>query len=279
MTTTPLTSDGGPTPIERSTAVRLIGESCNQTTSADSFVAEVVASNTQSQVVELGGAEEVGESEEESQPSSVAGTSRPSKPAIATDEQLLEYYCQTRDRDAFEALVSRYERELYNYLRRYVGNPALAEDAFQGTFLQLHLKCDQFDPSARLRPWLYTIATHQAIDALRKARRHQMVSLDRTNGSDEDLAVGSLREMLAAGEDGPVEHIQSAERRDWVREAVSRLPTHLEAVVRLAYYQGLKYREVAEVLGLPVGTVKSRLHAAIQKLHEAWRQSGLANEE
>src|SRR5437763_5763632 len=82
--------------------------------------------------------------------------------------------------EAFGALVRRYERELYGYLRRYVGDATLAEDVFQNTFLQLYLKSGQYEAGRPVRPWLYTIATHQAIDALRRNNRHQAVSLERT---------------------------------------------------------------------------------------------------
>ncbi len=96
-----------------------------------------------------------------------------------SDESILMRYCQTRQREDFAQLVYRYERELFSYLRRYLGDAELAEDTFQATFLQIHLKCDQFEPERRFRPWMYTIATHQAIDAQRRNKRHRMVSLDR----------------------------------------------------------------------------------------------------
>src|SRR5690242_1002358 len=84
--------------------------------------------------------------------------------AALTDEELLVRYRDHADRQAFSQLVHRYERELYSYLRRYLGDATMAEDAFQATFLQVHLKCDQFEQGRRFRPWLYTIATNQAID-------------------------------------------------------------------------------------------------------------------
>lgn len=202
----------------------------------------------------------------------------PDRWSAMTDEELLVDYRDHSHRRAFEELVGRFERELYSYLRRYTGDEAVAEDAFQATFLQLHLKCAQFEPSARLRPWLYTIATHQAIDAMRKNRRHKMVSLDRQGvGGDEDDS--PLIDVLAGREVNPHGELQSAERREWVREAVSKLPEHLRSVVVMIYNQGLKYREVADVLKLPVGTIKSRLHAAVQKLGDAWRHSKLAKDD
>ena len=99
-----------------------------------------------------------------------------------SDERLLLEYRQTGRRELFADLVRRYERELFNYLRRYLGDTGMAEDAFQATFLQVHLKCDQFEEGRRFRPWLYTIATNQAIDAQRRNKRHRMVSLDRVGG-------------------------------------------------------------------------------------------------
>ena len=185
-----------------------------------------------------------------------------------SDEDLLLCYRDQGDRGAFVELVHRYEKELYNYLRRYLGDAALAEDAFQMTFLQVHLKCDQFEKERRLRPWIYTIATNQAIDAQRRNKRHKAISIDRAAGAqDKDWSLG---EVLTAAERGPEAAVESIERRDEVRSAVENLPEAHKQVVVLIYYQGLKYREAAEALGVPVGTVKSRLHAAIMRLNSVF---------
>ena len=191
--------------------------------------------------------------------------------AERSDEDLLLEYRAGGDRQAFEELVRRYESDLYNYLRNYLGDAQMAEDAFQATFLQVHLKCGQFEPGRKVRPWLYTVATNQAIDAQRRNRRHRMVSLDRCCGSvgEEDLEGGPLMSLLDSQEIDPVERFESAEDGWQVRQAVDRLPESLRSVVFLVYYRGLKYREAAEVLDIPVGTVKSRLHAAICKLNES----------
>src|SRR5262245_40098150 len=82
-----------------------------------------------------------------------------------TDEELLVRFRDRGDRQAFTELVTRYERELFSYLKRYLGDAGMAEDAFQATFLQVHLKANQFEDGRAVRPWLYTIATNQAIDA------------------------------------------------------------------------------------------------------------------
>jgi RNA polymerase sigma-70 factor (ECF subfamily) len=192
--------------------------------------------------------------------------------ADRTDENLLLAYRDSQRRDLFEELVRRYERELFSYLRRYVGDADLAADVFQATFLQLHLKCSQFQEGRRLRPWLYTIATNQAIDAQRRNRRHRMVSLDILSGGNDDDVV-KLLDLMASSELGPDEQVGLQEDREWVRQAVLDLPEHLRSVVTLVYYQGLKYREAAEALLIPVGTVKSRMHTAMLKLNEVFRDS------
>ena len=189
-----------------------------------------------------------------------------------TDEDLLLTYRETQQRDLFEELVRRYERELFSYLRRYVGDAEMAADVFQATFLQLHLKCSQFEEGRRLRPWLYTIATNQAIDAQRRNRRHKLVSLD-SAGSTPNQEMVKLLDLMASDELGPEEQIGLEEDRNWVRQAVLNLPEHLRCVVTLVYYQGLKYREAAEALGIPVGTVKSRMHTALLKLNEVCEDS------
>lgn len=189
-----------------------------------------------------------------------------------TDEELLEEYRLSGSPAMFEALVKRYERELYNYLRRFLGNQAMAEDAFQSTFMQVHLKCHLFDESRKVRPWLYTVATNQAIDIQRRNKRHRLVSLDRPNRVQHD-ELGSLMDLLASGEAGPGEGLEQSERKKWVRDAVAELPEQLGSAVRLVYFRGMKYRDAADVLEVPVGTVKSRLHAAIKRLGDAWNNS------
>lgn len=190
-----------------------------------------------------------------------------------SDEVLLSAYRDHADRVAFDELVHRYERELYSYLRRYLGDATLAEDAFQTTFLQVHLKCDQFDEGRKFRPWLYTIATNQAIDAQRRNKRHRSVSLDRNTRHQGNDDLGSLVNLLESREVGPQEQVLASQQTEWIRGEVDRLPEALREAVNLVYYQGLKYREAADVLRIPVGTVKSRLHSAILKLNEAWMQS------
>jgi RNA polymerase sigma-70 factor (ECF subfamily) len=188
--------------------------------------------------------------------------------ARPTDEELLSRYRETGRTEDFNALVHRYEHELYRYLVRYTGDRALAEDVFQNTFLQVHLKKGMYEDGRPVRPWLYSIATHQAVDALRKAGRHPTISLDQRAAGGEEVEAGRLMDLLAGEGPGPLAELQSEERREWVRASVARLPETLRQTLVLAYHQDLKYREIAEMLKIPVGTVKSRLHAALAKLQQ-----------
>ncbi len=191
----------------------------------------------------------------------------------ATDEELLRGYRRRGDRAAFAELVRRYETELYTYLHRYLGDGTLAEDAFQATFLQVHLKCQQYDESRKVRPWLFAIATNQAIDAQRRNKRHRLVSLDQRNRQGGEDA-GALGDLSASLQPGPEEELELSESRQQARAALEALPESLRTAVHLIYYQGMKYREAAVALDIPVGTVKSRLHTAIRRLGELLRPGG-----
>jgi RNA polymerase sigma-70 factor (ECF subfamily) len=196
----------------------------------------------------------------------------PDDHSAGSDEELLARF-QGGETEMFGALVRRYERELYGYLRRYLGNADLAEDVFQNTFLQVYIKVGQYQPGRPVRPWLYTIATHQAVDALRRGGRRPALSLEQAGEPGGDGEANGLAAALEGRDPGPFEAAAEIERGELVRAAVERLPDFLRQVLLLAYFQGLKYREIADVLDIPVGTVKSRLHAALVKLQEAWPPS------
>ena len=125
-----------------------------------------------------------------------------------SDEELLARL-KAGERDVFASLTRRYERELYGYLRRYLGDAELAEDVFQTTFLQIFLKISQYDAGRPARPWIYTIAAHQAIDAIRRAGRQSTVSLEQApTGSEEDDG-RSLLDLL--------ESPRRVHSRTWIR--------------------------------------------------------------
>jgi RNA polymerase sigma-70 factor, ECF subfamily len=154
-----------------------------------------------------------------------------------SDEELMGRYREEGHAAVFNELVHRYEHELYRYLARYLGDPTGAEDVFQNTFLQVHLKRGLFENGRPFRPWLYAIATHQAVDALRKAGRHPTVSLDqRVSAPRGDSDAGNLIDLLVNDDGGPLAELQESERQQWVRESIARLPETLRQTLILAYY-------------------------------------------
>src|SRR6266849_7991452 len=130
-------------------------------------------------------------------PANRKNVERPDSLTRCSDEDLLIRFCKGQT-EAFGILMRRYERELFGYLRRYLGDGTLAEDVFQNTFLQVYVKSNQYEPGRPVRPWLYTIATNQAIDALRRNGRHQAVSLAQQRDEGYDGEIHSLLETLAA---------------------------------------------------------------------------------
>lgn len=194
--------------------------------------------------------------------------------AECSDEDLLMAYREHGDREAFGALVHRYERGLFCHLRRYLGDEEAAEDVFQQTFLQVHLKCDKFDPGRRFRPWLYAVATNQAIDYQRQNRRHdKMLSLDWSNVEGNGNA-SPLKALAERGEQDPVEVSRVHEIQMQVQDALAELENPLQRdLVKAVYFRGRKYREAANDFNIPEGTVKSRLHTALKKLRSKF--SGL----
>jgi RNA polymerase sigma-70 factor, ECF subfamily len=203
----------------------------------------------------------------------------PRNPDELTDEELLGWLQKGR-REFFGELVRRYERELYGYLRRYLGRDDLAADVFQNTFFAVFRKIDQYQVGRAARPWLYTIATNQAIDAMRRRNRRIDNRADPlVVGEDGQIEGRPLLEILQTTDIGPVAQAELTELRGLVREAVDQLPDMLRQVIVLAYFQGLRYQEIAEILDIPLGTVKSRLHAAVAKLCEVWEAAGRSQDD
>jgi RNA polymerase sigma-70 factor (ECF subfamily) len=195
-----------------------------------------------------------------------------------SDEDLLLRYRDSGDAATFRELLHRYERELFSYLCRFLRDDSLAEEVFQTVFLRVHEKARLFKEGRGFRPWIYSIATHQAIDALRRTGRHPTTSLNTVHG-DAEMGGTTLLDMLEDRDDSPAKRLEEHERSEWARRAVDELPPHLREVVLLIYFQGLKFREATETLGIPLGTAKSRMHEALMRLNAAWRRNHRASHE
>jgi len=182
----------------------------------------------------------------------------------SSDKILINAHLQG-DPMAFAELVRRYGDSVLGYLMRMSGSREQAEDFFQETFKRVHEKAHTLRGNS-FKPWLFTIATRVAIDGLRK--RLQFVSLNQRL----DCAEGHCEQLSAvAVADSSFEPSQQAlraEQKEQVRLALESLPEKQRATLVLAYFQQLSYREVAQVLGCSIGTVKTQMFRAIKTLSQ-----------
>ena len=186
-----------------------------------------------------------------------------------TDEQLLADHLLQKP-DAYGLLVRRHSQELYQFVLRFTSSSAAADDVVQEAFLQAYLSAASFDLKRRFKPWLFTIAANKARDWLRSRARQSAVPLDAQIDA-HDQSGQTFADLLSSNDDNPPGELELEEQRRVVRRIVDQMPTLLREVLILAYYHRFAYREVAETLGIPIGTVKSRLHAAIGEFGQAYR--------
>jgi len=186
-----------------------------------------------------------------------------------TDEQLLSQYRQG-DTAAFAALVERYQRELFHFLVRFLGDRASADDIFQESFLQVHQSADSFDPERRFRPWLFTIAANKARDLIRSQARRPTSPLQASisRGNDDS---GEFIDLMQSVSEMPGAAMEKDELQRQVRQTVMGMPEHLREVLILCYFQQFPYKQISDILDIPLGTVKSRLHAAVAHFADRWR--------
>jgi RNA polymerase sigma-70 factor, ECF subfamily len=169
------------------------------------------------------------------------------------EDQELLWLEQARrgDQAAFSRLVEAYQRPVYNLCYRMLSNAPEAEDAAQETFVRMYTKLHTYQPDRKLSSWVLSIASHYCIDRLRR-RRGQWLSLD-----EEPMIT-----TLPSQNRGPEELAVRAESRDEVQRLVDMLPAAYRVPLILRYWHDLSYAEIAEVMGLTVQAVKSRLHRA-----------------
>ena len=182
----------------------------------------------------------------------VSGVS--SRSASAADNELkLIAQAQQGDRRAFGELVLRHRQGVINVVYRMCGDENLAQDAAQEAFIRAWQNLPRYRPRSAFRNWLYRIATNVALDALRRER--------------ETIDVDAL--SLSTSDAGPEATVEGKERGECVRQMVLALPPASRAVLVLREYEGLSYREIADTLDIPIGTVMSRLNYARNRLRKS----------
>lgn len=165
--------------------------------------------------------------------------------------------------------MRRHHDDLIRFLVRLTGNRAVAEDAFQETFLQVHLSAESFDTSRRFKPWLFTIAANKGRDALRRNARRKALDLSAPiaggngSGNGGDGSARTYVDLMEIDVPPPEQRLDDEERSDEIQQVVDALPWSLREILLLAYFQRMSYNQIADALCIPLGTVKSRLHSAV----------------
>jgi len=188
-----------------------------------------------------------------------------------TDAELLDRYAAGEE-TAFREIVNRYKNGLYMFLRQFLNRRDMVEDVFQETFLQLFTSRDSFDVSRPLRPWLFTIAANKARDALRKHQRTAAIPIG-TIAESQDLSFDDVLNTLTSDRTTPYEKLEKSETASQVGQIIANMPENLQEILILAYFNKFSYKQMAQILSIPIGTVKSRLHTAVGRFAKDWKTS------
>ncbi len=189
-------------------------------------------------------------------------------PARAADLDAIRR-CLAGDREAFGELVERWQDRIHGAVHRMVGDAELARDLAQETFLRAYTGLRSFEGGSSFGTWLYSIALNQVRSEMRKRsalKRHDPLSLDALRGGEDGRSVDPPDPAEAAPD-----RLATREHCDLLRAEIARLDDDHREVLVLREFQGLSYEEVAEIAGVPVGTVRSRLHRARNELRERLR--------
>jgi len=189
---------------------------------------------------------------------------------MKTDVELMTEF-QQGNRDAFEKLVMRHQVGVFNFFMRLMNDRDAAEDQTQDVFLRLYLHAENYEVTAKFTTYLYRIARNCWIDHLRRTKRR-----GRLQSLDKETAEGvNLYEQLAAPVEEPDAKAKAADRATVVRAAIEALPEEQRVVFVLSEVQGMKYADIAVALEIPVGTVKSRMHVAVERLRDYLMRHGV----
>lgn len=194
-------------------------------------------------------------------PGEIAGTRR-DWTAVADQELQWIEQCLAGDESGYQRLLDRHRQGIYGMAYRMLGDAEDANDVAQEAFVKAFTSLEKYDRRFKFSSWLYRIATNLCIDTLRRRKGHT-ISLD---AEDEDGR--DLKSRLPDRNSDPSDLVQRSERGAIIKRALEKLDAKYRTVIVLRHDQELSYEEIASILGLPVGTVKVRVHRARQRLRD-----------
>ena len=179
------------------------------------------------------------------------------------DEDLMVMYQQGEVR-AFEALLGRHRKAVYNFILRFVGDKETAEDLLQETFMRVIKGADAYKRQAKFTTWLYTIARNLCVDQTRRRKHRRHASLDAPMDTSDDS--GSLMDVIASNEMASDRKSVNKELFATMQRAIGSLSEEQREVFLMREFLDLPFKQIAEVVGVPENTVKSRMRYALEKL-------------
>lgn len=192
-----------------------------------------------------------------------------------TDNELIEEF-RRGNIDAFEMLVERYQAMLLNFFYHCARDRQTAEDCTQEVFIRLVSNIARYTPKAKFTTFLFRVARNLWIDRLRAdGARLKPVSLEVPLMDSEK----KLKETVPSASAAPPEILSRKEGEASIMKVIDELPEDVRIVLVLSELEGLKYKEISEVLDIPIGTVKSRMHNAVELLKKKWGDRDLDEEE
>lgn len=180
------------------------------------------------------------------------------------DEQGLIHDAQKGDLEAFNRLVLAYQDAIYTHACRMLGDESAADDATQETFIAAYQALKTFRGGS-FRAWLFRIVTNQCYDELRRRQRRPTTPLEPLITSDEEI---ESPKWLGDDSNSPEEEVDQQDLREAIQHCLNALPQQFRSVVLLIDVQGMDYSEAAQILKVPVGTIKSRLARARVRLQD-----------
>ncbi len=188
-----------------------------------------------------------------------------------TDQDLIEQLI-AGNRDRFNLLVWKWEKPIFNFALRYIGDHDLAREITQKTFIRVYKNLKNLKEASRFSSWLYQIAANLCKDEIKKRSSREFLSIDRIHENSEN---GHLmpKELIDNESDHPDRALNQKQIGAIIQKALNQLPEEQRIVIIMKEYQGLKFREIAEALNEPLNTVKSRMYYGLnglKKIFEKW---------
>ena len=179
------------------------------------------------------------------------------------DEDLMVMY-QKGEVRAFEVLLSRHRKPVYNFILRFVGDKETAEDLLQETFMRVIKGADAYKRQAKFTTWLYTIARNLCVDQTRRRKHRRHASLDAPMDTSEES--GSLMDVIASNEMASDRKSVNKELFATMQRAIAGLSEEQREVFLMREFLDMPFKQIADVVGVPENTVKSRMRYALEKL-------------